>query len=362
MISKQNRTKKGSVLVVDDTLANLRILNVMLTECGYKVRLAPNGPLALQSAQATLPDVILLDIMMPGMNGYDVCQKLKADEATRGIPVLFISALGETMDKVLAYSVGGIDYITKPFQLEEVLARVNTHITIARLQKRLQEQVAELDAFAHTVAHNLKNPLSIINTSQQLLAEDINLGRTDNQPEILSAIQRATHKAINLVDELLLLATIRKEEVELTPLDMAHTVSQVLQRLKWTITAQAGEITQPDHWPMAVGYSPWIEEVWMNYISNGLKYGGQPPRLELGATPQPNGKIRFWVRDNGPGINPEMQPALFTEFTRLEQLNTTGYGLGLSIVRRIMDKLGQETGMESEVGHGSLFYFTLPAP
>jgi len=136
---------KGSVLVVDDNPDNLRLLTGILTEKGYKVRPAPSGSLALTSVQSTLPDVILLDIKMPGMDGYEVCRRLKSDERTRDVPVLFISALDEVMDKIKGFGVGGIDYITKPFQHEEVLARVETHVSLSRMHKRLEQARNELE-------------------------------------------------------------------------------------------------------------------------------------------------------------------------------------------------------------------------
>ncbi|HHJ06674.1 MAG TPA: HAMP domain-containing histidine kinase, partial [Anaerolineae bacterium] len=135
------------------------------------------------------------------------------------------------------------------------------------------------------------------------------------------------------------------------------------QRLTYLIQTYQAEIMLPQHWPKAMGYAPWIEEVWANYLSNGIKYGGRPPRLQLGATEEPDGMVKFWVQDNGLGLSQEEQLKLFTPFTRLEQVQTIGYGLGLSIVRRIVEKLGGQTGVESEgvPGKGSFFYFTLPA-
>ena len=130
---------KANLLIVDDKPANLRLLTAMLVEQGYKVRSAINGPLALTATQAAPPDMILLDINMPEMNGFEVCERLKADKDSRDIPIIFISALDETADKVKAFTIGGVDYITKPFQLEEVLARVETHLTLRRLQKQLQD-------------------------------------------------------------------------------------------------------------------------------------------------------------------------------------------------------------------------------
>jgi PAS domain S-box-containing protein len=135
---------KADILAIDDTPENLALLNQMLTERGYKVRSVTKGSTGIRGAQAAPPDLILLDVKMPQMNGYEVCQQLKADDRTRDIPVIFISALGDVFDKVQAFKAGGVDYITKPFQVEEVLARLDTHITIRRLQQQLQQQNAQM--------------------------------------------------------------------------------------------------------------------------------------------------------------------------------------------------------------------------
>jgi sigma-B regulation protein RsbU (phosphoserine phosphatase) len=139
MSHNQADAPKADILIVDDTPANLRLLSQMLAEQGYQVRPVPDGSLALAAAQAEPPDLILLDIRMPEMNGYEVCEHLKADDQTRDIPIIFISALDATQDKVKAFTVGGVDYVTKPFQFEEVLARVETHLALRRLQKQLQD-------------------------------------------------------------------------------------------------------------------------------------------------------------------------------------------------------------------------------
>jgi signal transduction histidine kinase len=133
-----------------------------------------------------------------------------------------------------------------------------------------------------------------------------------------------------------------------------------MQRLAYMIDECSAEITLPDSWPIALGYGPWVEEVWVNYLSNALKYGGQPPRIEVGATVQADGTVRFWVCDNGPGLASEEQARLFTPSTRFDQVRAKGHGLGLSIVRRIVRKLGGQVGVESEIGQGSIFSFTLP--
>jgi two-component system sensor histidine kinase/response regulator len=151
--------------------------------------------------------------------------------------------------------------------------------------------------------------------------------------------------------------------VEAMPLDIGCIVDEARQRLAHMIAESKAEIILPQDWPLASGYAPWVEEVWANYLSNALKYGGRPPRIELGATEQSDGWVRFWVRDNGPGLTPEQQARLFAPFTRLDRVRAQGHGLGLSIVRRIVEKLGGSVGVESSgvPGQGSVFYFTLPA-
>ncbi|MDM8518464.1 tetratricopeptide repeat protein [Anaerolineales bacterium HSG6] len=230
-----------------------------------------------------------------------------------------------------------------------------------RVEAQLRRQNEELDAFAHAVAHDLKNPLSLIIGYAELLGNDI-AGTSDEElVESFGIINNASHKAVNIIDELLLLAGVRKGQVDIQPIDMASIVLVVQERLMMMNQEYQGQIILPDVWPIANGYGPWIEEVWINYMGNALKYGGQPPILKLGSDKKTDeGMVRFWVRDNGSGLSASSQAKLFTEFTRLNTERAEGHGLGLSIVRRIIDKLGGQVGVESQVGEGSLFYFTLP--
>ena len=360
---------KGNILIVDDTTANLRLLVDILSKQGYTVRPAPSGQWALSTIEKNIPDLILLDILMPDMDGYELCRHLKADERTRDIPIIFISALNEVFDKVTAFSIGGVDYITKPFQEAEMLSRIHTHLSLRKMQQdleqkniQLRQQNKELDAFSHTVAHDLKNPLSIIMGYSQILGYDNLATLTEVElQEIGQAVYRSSQDMVDIVDALLLLAGVRKMQVHLEPLAMGQIVDKVMNRLKGMITDLDADIILPDSWPLAAGYGPWVAEIWTNYISNGLKYGDRPPRIELGATIEEGGRnVRFWAQDNGAGISEEAQTTLFTEFTRLNEVRIEGHGLGLSIVRRIMDKLGGEVGLTSELGQGSRFYFTLP--
>lgn len=364
---------RGNVLIIDDSLPNLRLLTDMLANKGYKVRGAPDGKTGLTAARLSQPNIILLDIMMPEEDGYLVCQKLKALPETAAIPVIFISALDAKLDKVKAFSMGGVDYITKPFQAEEVLARVETHLTLHNMQKQLQQMNEnllttnqelrtsneELDAFAGTVAHDLKHPIGVILGYGEILTMGF-LSPEMQQNSVQTIIQTA-HKMNNIVNELLLLAGVRKNQVIPQRLEMAEIVAAAQQRLTELVEEYQAQIDVPSEWPVAVGYAPWIEEVWVNYLSNGIKYGGRPPRLQLGASVQADHRVQFWVQDNGIGLTPAEQAQLYVPFTRLTELKVDGHGLGLSIVERIICKLGGQVGVESKIGQGSRFSFWLPA-
>jgi PAS domain S-box-containing protein len=231
--------------------------------------------------------------------------------------------------------------------------------TLRQSTVELQARNQELDTFAHTVAHDLKTPLSLIIGHAELSDQDSEASLEDLR-RTLQLVVRNGRKVSSIVDELLLLSEVRSVQVALQPLDMASIVAEAQERLALAIQECQAQIIAPDRWPVAWGYAPWVEGVWTNYMSNALKYGGTPPRVELGATPLSEGGVRFWVRDNGSGLSPEDRARLFMPFARLGQARAKGHGLGLSIVRRIVDKLGGQVGVESQVGQGSTFSFTLP--
>ncbi len=369
------------ILIVDDIPENISTLFSFLDENNFEVLVARDGSSALELVNYESPDLILLDIMMPGIDGFETCKILKSNVKTQDIPIIFMSALSETTDKVKGFDLGAVDYITKPIRQEEVLARINTHITIRNLQHELQlkneelkyknnelatknielKQInAELDAFSHTVAHDLKNPLGNLMTMTDFLAEEYASNLGTEGKVCLDNIFSSSKKMISIINALLLLSSITKrQEIDLTALNMSDIIYQVEQRLANMIKQHQAKLIMPDNWPVVMGYAPWIEEVWVNYLNNGLKYGGKPPILELGATEEINA-VRFWVRDNGDGIDKQASAKLFTPFTRLHKGSAEGHGLGLSIVQRIISRLQGKVGVESEPGKGSVFYFTLP--
>ncbi|MBI9037634.1 MAG: PAS domain S-box protein [Bacteroidales bacterium] len=247
----------------------------------------------------------------------------------------------------------------------DISEQKKTELALQQHSLQLQERNKELDAFSHTVAHDLKNPLGTIMGFADLLFENHSKLSKDEMMEYLNIIIKDGKKTQQIINSLLLFANIRKSEISTEELNMRNIVAESIESLMPLIEKSNAEIILPDIWPTAIGYTPWIEEVWVNYLSNAIKYGGKPPHIEIGfdkgkAENIKEGMIRFWVRDNGIGISAENQKLLFNKFERLDQVKTEGHGLGLSIVLRIIEKLGGQVGVESELGKGSRFYFTLP--
>jgi signal transduction histidine kinase len=246
--------------------------------------------------------------------------------------------------------------------LRDISEQKRAALAMEQYARELEVHNEDLDAFAHTVAHNLKAPLTHIILAADLL--DLNkTAMSLDSASYVGTIVNYGRKMTEIIDDLLLLAEVRaREDLLLLPLNMARLLRDVEQRLKSLISQYNARVTihNIEQWPQVIGYAPWIEEVWTNYITNGLKYGGRPPQVEIGCATLPNGKAHFWVRDNGDGIPLEEHPALFQPFSRLKTPGMEGHGLGLSIVRRIVEKLGGEVCVESEIGEGSKFSFILP--
>ncbi len=252
---------------------------------------------------------------------------------------------------------------------EDVLESVrmlSTHVALAlenaQVYHALERAVDDLEAFAHTVAHNLKNPLSVIMGYSELTLRYYEYFDDDDRKAHFKKILWSAEKGATIIDSLLLLSGIRAlETVDVESLDMAMIIDQVISRQQELVEQHEAKVLLPEVWPVAVGYAPWVEEIWVNYFNNALKYGGRPAVVELGFDEIDNGMVRLWVLDNGPGLKPEQCQKVFQPFTRMHTGLAKGHGLGLSIVQRIAERLGGTVGVESEPGKGSKFYFTLPA-
>lgn len=252
-----------------------------------------------------------------------------------------------------------------PAVLEDLVQDVFNDLQETKIQLRgqiaaLQARNQDLEDYVQMVAHDLKEPLVVLAITSNLVTT---MPETGNEKlnEYLRQMGLTAQDMKRIINNLLLFAKVSKGEVPLAPMQMERVVANVQDRLGHLIAEQQARIVLPEMWPRAMGYEPWIEEVWTNYLSNGLKYGGRPPELELGASAETEKVVHFWVRDNGPGIPPEIHERLFTSNSHLGGLKDPENGLGLSIVFRLVAKLGGHVGVESRPGAGSRFFFTLPA-
>lgn len=359
-----------NVLLIEDHQAEADLMQAMLIAEAherYTFTHAARLSVALSLLERERFDVILLDLLLPDSKGLPTFERIHQD-APEETPIIVLSGIADEALAVEAVRQGAQDYLVKDQVSGDALARA---IRYARERKQIEEALRqrtaelkarneELDAFAHTVAHDLRSPLSIMLGFAELIKEDYTVL---SPPDLLNHVQPILdygRKMSTIIDELLLLSNVRHADMTLSEVPMAEVVESVLKRLAPLMEEQDAQISTPRTWPTAIGHPPWIEEVWFNYIHNALQYGGPAPQIEIGGAMTDNGRARFWVQDDGPGIPPEKQSELFTPFTQLSQVKTEGHGLGLSVVRRIIEKLGGEVEMESEIGEGSTFYFTLP--
>jgi PAS domain S-box-containing protein len=250
--------------------------------------------------------------------------------------------------------------ITKRIEAEDIIKEANLRLTNEIREK--EKLIVDLDAFSHTVAHDLKNMLGAIVSASSLIKTGFDTFPKEDILEINELINLSATKTMHITKELLTLASVRQQEIQVGPVNMQKVVLDSMTRLKDMIDEKSAQISLPPSWLNALGYEAWLEEVWINYISNAVKYGGTPPVITMGSELLADGKIKFWIKDNGKGLTDGEMASLFNKFTRLDTLKAEGHGLGLSIVKRIVEKLNGEVGVESKntPGEGSTFYFILP--
>ncbi|HKI89765.1 MAG TPA: histidine kinase N-terminal 7TM domain-containing protein, partial [Draconibacterium sp.] len=248
-------------------------------------------------------------------------------------------------DKKVAGNLLIFHDITYVKRAEDELKEANKKLIIEIKQR--EKLIDDLDSFAHTVAHDLKNSLGSIVASCDVMEESINDNETDLATELAGLIKSSASKSLKITQELLILATVSHQEISKSKLDMKSIFQEAKSQLQDLIYSKNAKIIEPESWPEAVGYASWVEEIWTNYLSNAMKYGGIPPEIEVGADIMENNRVRFWIKDNGDGVSEQQQSKLFKKHIRLDPNKAEGYGLGLSIIKRIAEKLGGIVGVES---------------
>lgn len=371
----QEQPKGGLVLAVDDRPDSLRILTRILQEDGHQVRPVLSGEQALQLAARIRPDLVLLDISMPGMDGFEVCQALKASEETADIPVLFLSGRGGLEDRLKAFELGGVDFIGKPFKIEEVQARVRTHLAVRRLQEALESKNRELEAsyvklteletlrtaLVAMLIHDMRSPLSVIRFAVQEWAE-----MTEDEDDDLGELAgRSLEVLQKMMDDALDVSSLQAAEmpVERAPDDAMALVAEVVG------TAQA----RPDIAPIVInGPEPsqamvqvdrtLMSRVIDNLITNASRYGGVDNDVHINVGIEGD-LVTIAVEDEGPGLAPEHRDRVFDQFWQATngRRMRRGVGLGLTFCKLVVDAHGGRiTAEEGSSGQGAAFVIRLP--
>lgn len=386
--------KPVRVLIAEDDVLVAKMVYGLLTERGFEVvGEAGTGKEALALTQSLKPDVVLMDIAMPDMDGLEASTRIQNFCPT---PVIVLTAYENIKLVERAADSGVVAYLVKPVtgrQLERAIivarARFGDLMQVRYLNQQLQLINEDLERFSYTVAHDLRHLLSPIMGYAEVLYEEFHKIPPEEAREDLLTILQVARDMNNLIDELMTLARARQEVVDLLPLDMQQIVNDALRRLEYNVKTRQAQLIVVDNWPVVYGHAPWVVEVWVNYLSNAIKYGGTTPVIELGWTDgvtnaevywsptdsnntislpgqkRPESQndshcVAFWVRDYGVGIASQKLPYIFNAFSRLPEAKLRGHGLGLSIVKRIIERLGGQVGVKSEPNTGSTFYFTLP--
>lgn len=418
MADSRENSSTGDILIVDDTPANLRLLSDMLQEQGYNVRKAINGKMALLAIQTTIPDLILLDVNMPDINGYEVCKKLRVDEKNRNTPVIFISALNEALDKVKAFQVGGTDYITKPFAVEEVLARVNHQLALKRLNEELrdrnrqlqdtlqqlkvtqaqlvqQEKMASLANLVAGVAHEINNPISFIysnllpanNYIENLLdtitfyhqqypaslndpenpLEDFDFIKSD-LTNLMKSMYTGAERIRSIVLALRIFSHLDEADIKTVEIakELESTLLLVQHRLETDDATPIRIIKNYKNIPKVTCFAKDLNQVFLHLLNNAIDAledasEQTEPTIWLETKMGESDRVQITIKDNGTGISEEAQSQLFDPFFTTKPIGKAR-GLGLSISYQIVvDRHKGNLTYESSPEEGTIFRIEIPA-
>lgn len=408
-ISLSAHLPTSKVLLVDDTPLNLRILFESLGHAGFKLLVAESGDAALEQVGRLKPDLILLDVMMPGLNGFDTCRRLKADSDTADIPVIFMTALDDTVDKIQGLSIGAVDYITKPIQPDEVLARVKTHLTVHHLRQQLAQQNAQLQQeiqerkqveqslrlLHRSVSHDLKNPVNgMIMVLNNLLsgigtvplADLLSKLQTEEPPsltessiivprKVLERMVKSSDRQLQLINSLL--EEPKPEptvELQRQPMCVSELIDSLSQDIQPLLLQHPATLTYdiPEQLPLVNADPTQIWRVFENLITNAIKHNPPGVKVAIAISPSDaeansnhaqttNCMLKCEVRDNGIGISDAEQRTLFNPYQRGTEVNQTpGLGLGLYLCRQIIETHEGQIGVTSHQQQGTTFWFTVP--
>jgi len=372
-----SQNNNSLIMIVDDTPVNLEILSLILQRNNYRVAEFPKGSLALKSAAVRPPDLILLDIMMPEMDGFEFCQKLKEDQFLKEIPVIFISALNDTENKVKAFTHGGVDYINKPFHKEEVLSRVQVHLNLRRQHQEiikqkemLQRSYDELkmlelqrDKLVHMIVHDMRSPLMGLLGSAEMLEMSI---RDLDQPEMKTDIEMIQACGNTIKEMITTLLDISRMESGQMPVYKKHSrIGDIFHHAQRNLGSLLTDVTINAIFPTSLAEASCDPDltarIFQNLLGNAAKFAGSKCIIEIKVEDTEN-RLKISISDNGPGIPQDYQNKIFDKFSQVMEHKAgrkDSTGLGLTFCKLAVESQGGKIGVESSPGNGCVFWFTV---
>jgi signal transduction histidine kinase len=372
-LTPEEKLEGGRMLVVDDIEANVRLLSRILKNAGHEISTAQSGEEALEKVLSESPDVVLLDVMMPGMDGFEVCRRLRDDPRTSTLPVVMVTALQETEDRVRALEAGADDFLTKPVDSVEVVARVRSLLRVKRGRDELEKSYADLkraeslrDDLSEMLVHDLRTPLTTLLGPLQMLEGEHFGPLNETQREVTSMSARSGYRLLYLVNELLDISKMEGGRVTLQPreVDLRKTSEEAIEQVAVVHSSNQARIEieySNDLLPIRAD-EDLLRRVLINLLGNAIKFTPQDGHITLGIQPQESG-VLMWVRDSGEGVPPEDQDRIFEKFGQVESRKAgrkMSTGLGLTFCKLAVEAHGGHIWLDSEPGQGSTFFFTIP--
>ncbi len=360
------KQKIPDIIIVDDVAANLKVLGEILKGEGYRVRPVLSGLQALQAAEKEKPDLIILDVMMPAMNGYEVAGRLRKDPKLNDIPIIFISALNDGEDIIKAFQSGGVDYIAKPFKAEEVKARIATHLKISQQNQELHRLNIEKDKFFSIIAHDLRGPMGGFMGLTEIMADESQIFSEEERKELALDLKNSAQSTFNLLEQLLEWSQMERGLTDFKPQTLLlrdlteKSILPILESAK--VKALEISIDIPNTLVFFADRN-MVQTILRNLTSNAIKFTPEGGKVSISARKEGNDTVRIAVEDTGIGMNPQMVENLFRIDINTKRPGTNGEhstGLGLILCKEFIEKNGGHISVASQLGQGSVFSFTLP--
>ncbi|MFP4549481.1 MAG: ATP-binding protein [Spirochaetales bacterium] len=359
------RTPTATLMVVDDNPVNLQLLFESLGSAGYRILVCEDGETAVRQAKDAQPDLILMDVLLPGISGYDSCRAIRAQAETSDIPIIFLTALTQTNDKLEGFDAGGVDYLTKPLQLSEVLARVSTHLSLRNLRRELEDRNQELkrrderrERLFSIIAHDLKSPMATFVSATRLLAE-FEPG-DESYPEMVQTLKARAHRLDRQISELLAWGEYQISEGRLSPrtIDLTALIDEIVTEAEPETSLKRLAVVKCTPESLAATLDPTaVRTIVSNILGNAIKFtpDGGSVRIELS---RDGSKVVVSIQDSGIGMSSAQTAKLFTRTGRAHRPGTKGEGgsgLGLILASEIAELMGGRIDVTSEEGSGTTF-------